>query len=313
MKSALSLPYMGSKSKSAGKIYSLIKDLNTESRIICDLFCGGFAISSTFLEQGWRVIANDSNKYVVSLIDNILGKNLDERKCIEWVSRELFTKVDRNPDDYPDWYVGYVSTCWSFGNNQQEYMYGRETESLKKAAHNLVVNRSPGEIIALLPALSKKDIEDILKQGDWNTRRLSLGSILKASDPASSKIDLQHLKALNRLQHLEALNRLQHLERLNGLERLELVSKSYEQVDIPDKAVIYCDPPYEHTADYGGYFNHEEFWNWIRYKSKTHKVYVSEYTAPPDFEKVLKFDRRSTLSAVPSAKVSKECVFKLAN
>lgn len=49
--------------------------------------------------------------------------------------------------------------------------------------------------------------------------------------------------------------------------------------------VIYCDPPYTGTTDYSdGKFDHTEFWDWIRNRSGM--VFVSEYTAPADFEVV---------------------------
>ena len=48
----MSIPYMGSKRKSASKIYQTIENFNPNSKIIVDLFCGGFAIGEKFLEKG---------------------------------------------------------------------------------------------------------------------------------------------------------------------------------------------------------------------------------------------------------------------
>lgn len=63
---------------------------------------------------------------------------------------------------------------------------------------------------------------------------------------------------------------------------------------VPDGArgIIYCDPPYAHTKTYQGCeINHEEFWDWVReQKAAGHYVYVSEYTAPPDFNAVWEYD-----------------------
>jgi site-specific DNA-adenine methylase len=98
---------------------------------------------------------------------------------------------------------------------------------------------------------------------------------------------------LERLQQLQQLQRLQQLERL---QRLDLYSKSYNEINIPEGAVIYCDPPYKGTSEYKeGSFNHTEFWDWCRKIAKTNKIYVSEYSAPPDFETILKFEQKSTL------------------
>ena len=56
------IPYLGSKRKSAGKIYQTIKNFNPEADTLVDLFCGGWAISEFFLKEGWLVHSNDTNK-----------------------------------------------------------------------------------------------------------------------------------------------------------------------------------------------------------------------------------------------------------
>lgn len=61
--------------------------------------------------------------------------------------------------------------------------------------------------------------------------------------------------------------------------------RTNEYADI-ENAVIYCDPPYKNTTSFSGTdtFNHDEFWDWVREKSKNNIVFVSEYSAPADFE-----------------------------
>lgn len=50
-------------------------------------------------------------------------------------------------------------------------------------------------------------------------------------------------------------------------------------------ALIYADPPYQNTTKYSTKsFNYEAFWNWCRKMSKHNKVFISEYSAPNDFE-----------------------------
>ena len=53
-----------------------------------------------------------------------------------------------------------------------------------------------------------------------------------------------------------------------------------------EKALIYCDPPYKDTKQYGTSkgFNHDEFWQWVRDISKNNIVVVSEQQAPEDFK-----------------------------
>lgn len=49
--------------------------------------------------------------------------------------------------------------------------------------------------------------------------------------------------------------------------------------------VIYCDPPYFGTKQYGSSknFNHGKFWEWVRKMSLKNTVIVSEHQAPDDF------------------------------
>lgn len=84
----------------------------------------------------------------------------------------------------------------------------------------------------------------------------------------------QFMKELSRYVH-EVVQRLQGLE---GLERLEVMVSDYRNVNIPDNAVVYADPPYRNTGhDYGG-FDFEAFDEWLN--TVNHPVYVSEYDAP---------------------------------
>ena len=56
--------------------------------------------------------------------------------------------------------------------------------------------------------------------------------------------------------------------------------------------LIYCDPPYKGTKQYGigiG-FSHDDFWEKVRYLSEKNTVYVSEEYAPNDFEVVWEQD-----------------------
>lgn len=50
--------------------------------------------------------------------------------------------------------------------------------------------------------------------------------------------------------------------------------------------LIYCDPPYAGTTKCGDAdcFDTAGFWSWVRERSKTATVLVSEYAAPEDFE-----------------------------
>lgn len=61
----------------------------------------------------------------------------------------------------------------------------------------------------------------------------------------------------------------------------------YENMFIPETpSIIYCDPPYFCTTkyNYNNYFNTKKFWNWCNEMcQKGHKLFVSEYEAPDDW------------------------------
>jgi len=92
-------------------------------------------------------------------------------------------------------------------------------------------------------------------------------------------------------------------------------NKDYRDLHLPPNSIIYCDPPYKGTTDYGTRFDHDSFWEWVRFVSrKGHTVFVSEYSAPPDFVCVWHKEAKSSLSAngvVGGSKTSVERMFTL--
>ena len=60
---------------------------------------------------------------------------------------------------------------------------------------------------------------------------------------------------------------------------------SYDEMEIPDGSIIYCDPPYASTKKYESDFDNDAFWEWCRkMKNKGNEIYISEYSAPSDFK-----------------------------
>lgn len=76
-------------------------------------------------------------------------------------------------------------------------------------------------------------------------------------------------------------------KQIDKIKDILFYSCSYDELDIPAKSIIYCDPPYKGTKQYlsSKSFKHDNFWEWCREKSRSgHEVYISEYEAPFDFE-----------------------------
>lgn len=71
------------------------------------------------------------------------------------------------------------------------------------------------------------------------------------------------------------------------LKGIDVRLSDYRSLEIPGGSIIYCDPPYNGVTGYGEPFNSEEFYQWCRDMSvKGHSVFISEYSAPPDFKEI---------------------------
>lgn len=98
------------------------------------------------------------------------------------------------------------------------------------------------------------------------------------------------------------------LKQIDNLKGCLFSSYSYKDLLIPNNSIIYCDPPYQGVAGYKDKFNHAEFWDWCRLKTKQgHKVFISEYNAPDDFiciwESELKTNMNSKHTTKPIEKL----------
>jgi len=100
-------------------------------------------------------------------------------------------------------------------------------------------------------------------------------------------------------------------EQLIDMQDVYLSCKPYSEIDIPINSVVYCDPPYFGTTKYKDDFDHNAFWTWVRDISKSHLVFVSEYTAPEDFKCIWEKSAKSSLSANGKSGGNKESVERL--
>lgn len=111
----------------------------------------------------------------------------------------------------------------------------------------------------------------------------------------------------------ESLERLRNfhkqMDNFCAMDKTQFSSRSYEDVQIPDDALVYCDPPYKGTTTdgYGEYiFNHELFYDWVREQKAL--VLVSEYNMPDDFIPIWRKNKSVTLCS-GGAKKSTESLF----
>ena len=76
------------------------------------------------------------------------------------------------------------------------------------------------------------------------------------------------------------------LSQIPYLQNTEFYSKDYQEVEIPEDSIVYCDIPYRDAKQYetSKDFNYERFYNWCRENQDKYKIFVSEYFMPDDFK-----------------------------
>ncbi|OTA14291.1 hypothetical protein Xvie_03862 [Xenorhabdus vietnamensis] len=107
---------------------------------------------------------------------------------------------------------------------------------------------------------------------------------------------------------LEAINNIQR--QIGDLDGVQLLCTDYKELNIPDGAVVYCDPPYANTRQYRDAFNTAEFWYWVRELSNRCTVFVSEYTAPGDFDCIWSREITSGISGTKTTSIESLFVMK---
>lgn len=90
--------------------------------------------------------------------------------------------------------------------------------------------------------------------------------------------------------------------------KLELQNKSYEQVDIPDNAIVYCDIPYKGRNKYDFDFDYDKFYEFAL--SVKVPIFISEYQIHSERFKVYReFEKRCTMSASNNSLKTIERIF----
>ena len=305
------LPYTGSKSR----IAHWVIDNLPSGRVLIDAFAGGCAITHrALLSHKWQtVIANDINgKYPQLFADAMHGQYRDEKR---WISREDFERLKGKN--------AFVACCWSFGNAVRTYMYSRAIEPYKRALHYAIVFDDFAPMQELMPEVAQAVHDALQGQNNLHDRRITAQNVIVKTLKRLTGDNFAHpviqnnplyqtirhtskntpsLQSLQSLERLERLQSLESLERLEILERLQVTSLSYDEIDIPDGAVVYCDPPY-HACDKTLYegtakeFDHNAFYDWCVSVSKTNPIFISEYSIEDDrFEIVAEKQRMTYMS-----------------
>ena len=298
------LPYTGSKSR----IAHWVIDNLPSGRVLIDAFAGGCSITHrALLSKKWHtVIANDINgKYPQLFLDAIHGRYRDEKR---WISREDFERLKLQD--------AFIACCWSFGNNLRFYMYSPAIEPYKRALHYAIVLDDFEPMQELMPEVARAVHDAIHWIRNTHDRRITAQNVivktlkrLTGDNYAHSIIHSNPLYQSIRHSNKDAQS-LERLERLESLESLRVTSLSYDEIDILDDAVVYCDPPY-HASDNRLYegtakaFDHNAFYDWCVRVSKTNPIFISEYSIEDDrFEVVAEKQKITSMSQVKSFNVT---------
>ena len=306
MRRKYGVSYKGSKSKIVDKLAEVIPYRGIDN--FYDLFAGGCAVThKMYLERRYKhYYANDIDGQALRLFcDGLKGKYANETR---WISREdFFNLKDCDP---------YVSCCWSFGNNQRDYLYSRAIEPYKKACHYAIVFGDFALLKDLYPDVGAACEITLNGIVDIRERRIKFRSVIGCKLAERSNSGLMRLSQENDVDRLESLERLERLQSLESLERLESFEYSvsdYKAVEIKPNSVIYADIPYISTNTYDGTssvvqpFNHEEFYDWCCKQKEL--VLISEYYMPADrFTKVWSTNHVQSLCAIKTSSVQ-ECLF----
>lgn len=96
------------------------------------------------------------------------------------------------------------------------------------------------------------------------------------------------------------------------VEGVNLLVCKYDELDIPSKSIIYCDPPYKDTTKYKDSFDHEAFYEWcIKKHEEGHQVFISEYNMPSDFVCIWSKKVNNSLAKNTNSKKAVEKLFTI--
>ena len=87
------------------------------------------------------------------------------------------------------------------------------------------------------------------------------------------------------------------LKQIKNLKDVVFTNLDYQDLVIPPNSIIYLDPPYRNATKYSNNFDSEKLYQWARLQANLgHSVYLSEYSAPDDFELLLEIPTNTLLN-----------------
>ena len=199
------LPYMGSKQNIAYSIMMAIVQEKPKAKYFFDIFGGGASMSLMAKQFGLKVYYTEKNKGIVNLL-NFLKDNKIPKEWIKWIDREEFKKCLNKDDSYSV----FVMVLWSFGNNRQAYLFGKDIEEQKRLVFEIVVNQDYNCLNELNEQLNIK--LKMPKEKLIQNRRLNLSKQIKTS--------AKRIAVIERMEQVDKLALIQSLTQLVCVVRL---------------------------------------------------------------------------------------------
>lgn len=269
------LPYQGSKNQIAEEICMFLP----EGERFVDLFGGGGAITHCAMQScKWKsFLYNELNPLVFDTFKKALNGEFEEEfKNPKWISRDEFNER-KNKD-------GFIALVWSFSNNMQSYLFGRNREESKRSIFEWVVNNRKDEFVnRLFPY-------ETLEGDTWLERYREFMAIARDIDDLQmatlGQVEIEKVKCMQCLRNMKRVSALERINRIDNLFNsdelnIEFTNCSYEQFVHREGDVVYCDIPYESTdcKAYDG-FDHKTFYDWCY--TRDYQVFFSSYNQISD-------------------------------
>lgn len=193
-----------------------------------------------------------------------------------------------------------------------------------KCKHRYGFDRSD-TLIALLQTAAK-DFDKVMKDGNrelWDKGKAYVKDGIIPEDMTLDQIGAMEFFAsycnggfprgyakntATRNYYNEAYRNMQN--QAPDLKGIEFMCQNYWELTEVEGCVIYLDPPYQGTKFYG-YANqpkmdYDHFWNWVREISKDNFVFISEQSAPEDFEVIWQQEVKRTTNKTNDFKATEK-------
>lgn len=333
------LPYMGSKSRFIHKLYSVIAPLAARENVarhLIDPFAGGMAVSQYFASRGWKTSPSDLSPEVMALANYLTSGNEVSGLLGEFITHEEFDALVRQSvssrkasGPRPERglvHRGASLIAYSFGTSMSRYAYNPQIETVKSAAHNLIVYGHSSLLLQRL-GMGLSLQSQIASLPSVSARRKTFTRLGKALGWDQNTYVVQHLARFDQMRIFRDLSRAindKSLGRGRGTALGRGITQDYREVltnlleqETASRKVVYLDPPYNETNAYlshaklsangrpstkgdSSIFSIGEMWALAeKIARRGHLVCVSSYGAPHEWSSIYNFPTFSTFNSSP--------------